>query len=146
MFAVRLPSQLSCLRECIEGFMAHLHLTAVDLLTADNNQPKVLQKGAANRLEDFRRMFPSCKIFDLGQNPSQRARVGTTVCPTLTKNCATIWHEDANRVFCYFAACIDCVRVMSLNCVVLVLRVSKHLGFASLGISESLTSKGVRSS
>ncbi|CAE7194075.1 unnamed protein product [Symbiodinium microadriaticum] len=80
----------------MEGYMRHAFLTAADLLVADNRCGKALSKSAAARLERFSQVFPDSKIFDLSQNPNQRARLGTTQCPTLTKT-SIIWNVDAGR-------------------------------------------------
>ena len=87
--------------------MAHVRLTAMDLLTADNNEPKPISKSSAARLTQFRTLFEtSARMYDISQNPSQRSRIGSTVCPTLTKS-SMIWHEDASRIFCSSAAMLS---------------------------------------
>eukprot|EP00439_Symbiodinium_sp_Y106_P074251 s11_g14.t1 len=90
--------EIHTLADEMEGYMRHVFLTAADLLVADNTRGKALSKSAAARLERFGHAFPDSKIFDLSQNPNQRARLGTTHCPTLTKT-SIIWHVDAGRMY-----------------------------------------------
>lgn len=102
--ALRMYKTIQEISSAVSSAFKGLGLSAEDFLLITNEKLLAtlakLSASQAGRLEKFKEMAPTAKMYDLSQNPQHRLRVGGDTMLTLTKTCSSIWLPSSSRCFC----------------------------------------------